>query len=321
MTSLWCLIGLMIGAATVSVLGAAFSIFGLADLFSGAVVSVMIMAGALEFSKFFIAAYLHQAWGRLKWVFKTYLFVSVVILSLITSMGIFGYLSSAYQEASSKLDTENIKLSSIKADQARFTAEIDRLNKSIDEIPVTRITKKMMARKEAEPVIADLQKKINALSAQLTDAELHIIDVKKRVGPLIYIAKAFNLDIDSVVKYLILVFVSVFDPLAICMIIAVSESLQSRQKEKERLKREAMNPTPKPMPMPTVVPAPVVTAAPVQELSYIFPENQQPIVAEPIPAPMPTPFAAPAAVAAAATPQVAEEEMIQMRFAKDKKVI
>lgn len=257
MTSLWCLSGLIVGAFSVSILGAAFSIFGLADLFTGAVLSVMVMAGALEFSKFFIAAYLHQAWGRLRWVFKSYLFISVVVLSLITSMGIFGYLSAAYQESTAKLETENIKLTSIKNEQARYTAEIERLNRSIDEIPATRITKKMQARKEAEPAIAELQAKITKLSTQLTDAELHIVDVKKRVGPLIYIAKAFNLDIDTVVKYLILVFVAVFDPLAICMIIAVSESLLSRQKAKQPQPQAVAQQVYAVSPMPV----PVATAA------------------------------------------------------------
>ena len=295
MTSLWCLTGLIVGAFAVSILGAAFSIFGLADLFTGAVVSVMIMAAALEFSKFFVAAYLHQAWHRLRFLFKTYLLVSVVVLSLITSMGIFGYLSAAYQESSSKLDTENIKLTSIKTEQARYTAEIDRLNRSIDEIPASRITKKMQARKEAEPVIAELQAKVTKLSAQLTEAELSIVDVKKRVGPLIYIAKAFNIDIDTVVKYLILVFVAVFDPLAICMIIAVSESLESRKRKKE------------------------------QELAQVIPmQPAQPLQTAPAPtlSDVPTPVVTPLPpMAETPTPPPVEHEDIHMRFAKDKKVI
>lgn len=300
MTSLWCLIGLIVGAVTVSILGAAFSIVGLADLFSGAVVPVMVMAAALEFSKFFIAAYLHQAWARLRWVFKTYLFVSVIILSLITSMGIFGYLSGAYQEASSKLDTENIKLASIKSDQARYTAEIERINKSIDEIPASRITKKMMVRKEAEPVLAELRGKINALSGQLTEAELHIVDVKKRVGPLIYVSKAFNIDIDSVVKYLILIFVTVFDPLAICMIIAISESIQSRQRAKEQALQHPQQQESQP------AYATVTNITPVHQ-----PYNE----------PAPAVAAAPTPPSSPAAPTPVEDETIHMRFAKDKKVI
>lgn len=263
MTSLWVLIGLIISTVAVSGLGAAFSVFGLADLFSGAVISVILMSASLEFAKFFIAAYLHQAWPRLRWVFKSYLFVAVVILSLITSMGIFGYLSGAYQEASSKLETENIKLASLKADQARFTAEIERINKSIDEIPVSRISKKMKARTEVEPVIAKLNEQIAKAGADITQAELHIVEVKKRVGPLIYIAKAFNIDIDTVVKYLILVFVSVFDPLAICLVIAVSESLVSRQHRTQRKPQAATEAAAGPQPTP----APVAAVTPMEPIA------------------------------------------------------
>lgn len=295
MTSIWVLIGLIIGAIGVSGLGAAFSVLGLADLFSGAVISVILMSSALEFSKFFIAAYLHQAWPRLRWVFKTYLFVAVVVLSLITSMGIFGYLSSAYQESSSKLETENIKLASLKAEHLRYSGEIDRLNKSIDEIPATRISKKMKARTEAEPVIAKLNEQIAKVAQQTTEAELHIIEVKKRVGPLIYIAKAFNIDIDTVVKYLILVFVLVFDPLAICMVIAVSESLQSRQ----RGKSAPHVPASQTSPMPVAV-SPTPTSTPKVEEAVV--SN-----AEPVTAPRP--------------PLQAEEDIIRMRFAPDKKKV
>lgn len=301
MTSLWVLIGLIIGAISVSILGAAFSVLGLADLFSGAVLSVILMSSALEFSKFFIAAYLHQGWPRLRWIFKTYLLVSVVVLSVITSMGIFGYLSGAYQEASSKLESENIKLASLQAEHLRYTGEIDRLNKSIDEIPATRISKKMRARTEAEPVIAKLNEQIAKVAQQTTEAELHIIEVKKRVGPLIYIAKAFNTDIDTIVKYLILVFVLVFDPLAICMVIAVSESFASRQR---RTVRKSSSPEA------------AVAAGPM-------PVHATPLADAPVSVPLPETTVA-ESIDTATTSEVKpqpEDDVIRMRFAPDKKKV
>src|SRR5258706_15136638 len=110
MVALWCIIGLIVAAVSVSVLGASFSIFGLSQLFSGASLAIIAMATALEFAKFVLAAYLHQTWVRQNIIFKSYLSSAVVILSVITSMGIFGFLSNAYQSASSVLDSENIKL-------------------------------------------------------------------------------------------------------------------------------------------------------------------------------------------------------------------
>lgn len=233
MIALWCVVGLIISAISVSILGAAFSVAGLAALFSGAALAVMFMAGSLELSKFVLAAYLHQRWNHLNAFFKTYLVAAVVVLSAITSLGIFGFLSDAYQSASTALTAEAIKVNSLKTQQVSARAEIDRLNKAVEEIPVTRVTKRIETRKEIEPAIANLTKQIENLQLQITQSDLHVIELNKKVGPLVYIAKVFNIEIDLVVKYLILVFVSVFDPLAICLVIATSGALQSR--------REALN--------------------------------------------------------------------------------
>ena len=86
---------LILAAVSVSVLGAAFSVSGLARLFSGAALAVTLMAASLEFSKFVVAAFLHRTWKQLNFLFRTYLLLSVIVLSVITSMGIFGFLSDA----------------------------------------------------------------------------------------------------------------------------------------------------------------------------------------------------------------------------------
>ncbi|MGE0634257.1 MAG: hypothetical protein AB7O96_17715 [Pseudobdellovibrionaceae bacterium] len=295
MISMWVLIGLIVSAISVSVLGAGFSILGLADLFSGAVMSVMAMAASLEFSKFFIAAYLHQAKDRLGLTFKVYLGVSVVVLSCITSMGIFGYLSGAYQEASSTLEAETIRQAGLMADKTRMLQEAERIQKGIDEIPVTRISRKMEARKEFEPILANLNAEIAKTTKLMTEGDLKIIEIKKRVGPLIYIAKAFNVDIDSVVKYLILILVLVFDPLAICMVIAVSESLQSRKRYKD------LGQTAAPVVPLRSSPTPLANMSPQNEALH---ESPNPL----------TPSNTP--VAETPTP---DDETIPMRFAKDDK--
>src|SRR6476661_1092727 len=131
MVATWVIVGLIVSAFSVSTLGAAFSIFGLRDLFSGAALSVILMASALELAKFTLAAYLHQRWKVLNPIFKAYLVVAVAILSVITSMGIYGHLSNAYQSASSVLEGEQIKLSALQSQLERHNNEIARLNNSI----------------------------------------------------------------------------------------------------------------------------------------------------------------------------------------------
>ena len=258
MVSLWCIIGLAIAAVSVSILGAAFSIFGLAQLFAGAVLPVALMASALEFAKFVIAAFLHQVWPRLNWLFKIYLATATVILSCITSMGIFGFLSNAYQLSSAKLEQEEIKLEALKGQQARNQLEIERINKAIDEVPASRITKKMKLREEMAPTLATLAKDSERIAQEIALSNLQILDVKQKVGPLIYISRAFKMDIDTVVKYLILVFVSVFDPLAICLVIAVSESFKQRRLYQMAQNSGAQQTSSQPLP-------PSTPAAPAEE--------------------------------------------------------
>lgn len=291
MISLWIVIGLIISTVSVATLAAIFSIVGLGALFSGAVMAVFAMAGSLEFSKFVLAAYLHQRWNDLNKVFRGYLVFAIVVLSLITSMGVFGFLSDAYQSASTSLDAENVKLQSEKNKQNSITNELMRINKSIEEIPVTRISRKMRARQEAEPLIRDLNAKYDAIEKTIAEMNLKVIEIKKKVGPLIYISRAFNADIDSVVKYLILVFVLVFDPLAICLVIATTQALESRKHKSVKFEtQQAM--------------APAIT-----EVAQPAPTVQQTQTAQVIQT-VETPTATPVAAAE-------QEELIQMNYADD----
>ncbi|MEZ0390785.1 MAG: hypothetical protein ACAH59_01120 [Pseudobdellovibrionaceae bacterium] len=244
MVSIWVIIGLIISAIAVSSLGATFSVIGLGALFSGAVLAVWAMAAALELAKFVMAAYLHQKWKSLNFFFRTYLVSAVVVLSLITSMGIFGFLSDAYQSASTVLESENIKLKSLQTQLESSKNEILRLNRAIDEIPENRISRRMKARSEAEPKITALNKQTDSINEQIEKAQLTILEVKKKVGPLIYISRSFNIEIDQVVKYLIFVLVSVFDPLAICLVIATSDSLLSRKRQSLQSQPIATSPQP-----------------------------------------------------------------------------
>jgi hypothetical protein len=284
MVALWCILGLIVSAVCVSTRGAAFSINGLSQLFSGAATAIIAMSASLELAKFVLAAYLHQSWNRLNIFFKAYLLLAIVVLSVITSMGIFGFLSNAYQSASSVLEAETVKIDARKADLARVNEEVARLNKSIDEVPANHITKKMQVRAEAEPALIVLRAKIERFNQDITQANLQIIEVKKKVGPLIYITKAFKMDIDDVVKYLIMIFVFVFDPLAICLVIATSEALETRR----RLKAQAA------MPKPFLVPQPAVAPAAQAPVASVAPQAETP----------------------ASPPSIAPEgEVVQMRFA------
>jgi len=319
MIALWIVIGLVVSTSAVSVLAAAFSVSGLADLFNGATHAVIAMSASLELAKFVLAAYVHQAWRQMHFVMKSYLVTAIVVLSVITSMGIFGFLSNAYQSTSNQLEGETIKINALKGELARINDEIARLNHSVDEIPATRITRKMKARAEVEPAIAQLKAKAEASAQRITEADLKILEVKKKVGPLIYIARAFKIDIDDVVKYLITTFVFVFDPLAICLVLATSQATESRRRAKQ------LGPLAVGAHTPVVVPVHVGAAAPppaAPSPSAPAPEvtaNANP-TAPAVQAPESAVSAgAPAPAADANDPETGE--VIQMRIVEDKDAV
>ena len=232
MVQLWVIFGLVVSAVAISALGATFSIIGIGKLFAGATLAVWVMAASMEFAKFTVAAYLHQTWKDQSRVFRFYLVGSVVTLSLITSMGIYGFLSDAYSSTSSVLEAEEVKLERLTNEQALAKGEIDRLEKTVNDIPDKRISKRLRARAETEPMIRELQGKLTRAEMEIAEIKVKIIDVKQKVGPLLYIAKAFAIDIDTIVKYFVFLLVLVFDPLAICLVIAISDAVKRRQAHK-----------------------------------------------------------------------------------------
>jgi len=221
---------LAIAAFSISIIGATFSIAGLMKLFSGAAIAVALMASALEFAKLVSAGFLYRYWGHVNRLMRNYLSMAIVVLSAITSLGIFGFLSNAYQVSSQELKVHEIKLAALNDENARALDEIKRIQKVIDEVPRSRITKKFQMQKEAEPRIRKLVLLSDSIHKEIQGMSLQILDTKTRVGPLIYVAEATGADVDTVAKWLILIFVSVFDPLAICLVFATNLAIRLREK-------------------------------------------------------------------------------------------
>jgi hypothetical protein len=221
-------------AISISFIGASFSIVGLSSLFAGAAIAVAFMAGALEFAKLVVAIFLHRYWAHLPWIMKTYLSVAVAILIGITSTGIFGYLSNAYQKSSLELRIFQVKLESLKTEQQNVQNELNKIRKFIEDIPTSRISQKFAFQRDAQPQIDQLTKRANDVILEIQRTNVDILTNQAKVGPLIYVAKAFSTDVDVVAKYLILVFVSVFDPLAICLVFATSLAAKMRAEEETK---------------------------------------------------------------------------------------
>lgn len=218
-----------LSAGIISVTGAGFSIAGLMKLFSGAPYAVMIMAGALELAKLVSASFLHRNWKQLNLIMRTYLTVAVMILMSITSMGIFGYLSYAYQNTSMELKNTMVKIEFLESEARKVQRESERLQGVIDSIPTSRVTRRMETQKEMEPEFQALQRQSIEVQMKLRNENLKKLSFQMEIGPVIFVAELFGAKTDNVATWLIILFVVVFDPLAVSLVLATTFALQQRE--------------------------------------------------------------------------------------------
>ena len=235
----------LVGLSAVIVAGCAayFSVTGLGVLFAGASTAVMVMAGSLEFAKLVAATYLKQKWDDIGGFNKWYLTAAVGILMLITSAGIFGYLSNAFQQQNlglQKIDRDiavyQTQITKNDGEIVRYTTQLtnqqnirnsqeSNLSKQIDKDKSTSRVSQMI--RSADKEITSISKRIDELTIKNNAALDSInviknnnIELEKEVGGFRFVAEAFNTSLNTVVKFFIFIIVFVFDPLAIALIIA-----------------------------------------------------------------------------------------------------
>ena len=246
----------LVGLSAIIVAGCAayFSVTGLGVLFAGASLSVMVMAGALEFAKLVAATYLKQQWDTIKGFNKWYLAISVATLMLITSAGIFGYLSNAFQQQNLELQkverdiaVYQTQITKNDAEISRYTTQLNNqqnirnsqesnLSKQIDKDKSTSRVTQMI--KTADKEITSVSKRIDELTIQnnvaldsINAIKNNNIELEKEVGGFRFVAEAFNVPLNDVVKFFILIIVLVFDPLAVALIIAFNGLIMKRKEE------------------------------------------------------------------------------------------
>jgi len=248
----------LVGFSALIIAGCAayFSVTGLGVLFSGAAVSVMVMAGALEVAKLVAATYLKQEWENIKGFNKWYLTSAVALLMLITSAGIFGYLSNAFQSQSLKLQQvdREILVYTTKIDQN--TAQITQLNTQLGQLSSTQNTildkgkvnsRLLRSIDQKDKQTAQINKKIEILQTEnaknnekINEIKTSNLDLEKEVGGFRFIAEAFGMELKNVVKFFIFLIVIVFDPLAVALIIAFNGLISDKKRKQKEILVEMM---------------------------------------------------------------------------------
>jgi len=230
-----------LSAALVAGSAAFFSVFGLSSLFAGARLSVIVMAGSLEFGKLVAASFLYRFWHDVNKILRTYMTIGVIVLVLITSAGIFGYLSNAYQGATigfEKQSTELLaledRLEQLEEDKVFLKEELD---EQVNDLPENYRTARRQLRESYNPQIQKVNQNILDIKSNISDLELSLIETGVDVGPAIYLARAFETDIDTVVKFFIFVLIFVFDPLALSLVLAFNHMIEREDRDKDSIGR------------------------------------------------------------------------------------
>jgi len=249
---------ILVGLSAIIIAGCAayFSVTGLGVLFAGASVSVMVMASSLELAKLVAATYLKQKWDEIGGFNKWYLTISVAVLMLITSAGIFGYLSNAFQAQSLQLQQvdREIAVHQTKIDQN--TTQITQLSTQITEFNTnqgkiidggkvnSRLLRSIDNRdKEIGKInnkIFDLQTQNAGETEKINEIKIKNLDLEKEVGGFRFVAEAFGVELKNVVKFFIFLIVIVFDPLAVALIIAFNGLIETKKQKQRRLLGEMM---------------------------------------------------------------------------------
>lgn len=224
-------------ALLISSVGAIFSIVGLTHLFAGAPVSVAIMAGSLEAAKLVTAGFLYRYWGHIGRLMRSYLSVAVVALSMITSLGVFGFLNHAYQKSSLGSKSQELRMAQIRGENEGLRKQIAEIEAFIASIPASRISKKFALYDESRAKVGELNRKVFENLQAIQKLEVQHLDTQAEIGPLADVAEMTGVKIDAIAKLLILLFVSVFDPLAICLVFAWGLAVRLREKYRGDEKR------------------------------------------------------------------------------------
>lgn len=253
-----------------------FSIVGLSKLFAGAAIAVMVMASTLEASKLVITSFLYQAWSTVNKTLRLYLLIAIAIIAIITSIGIYGFLSSAYSETKSKYDLTQTQTDSLATQKSYYESSVDNYKLQLTT-KTTQLTNLSNIRNSQEARASQLvtnkrSSKSADRSAKETDAAIKLINldidnlnkniitysdssekmqvkitqlglknnISSELGSLSYVARLLNVSMDSVVNVLIILLIIVFDPLAICMVLVFNSMSNPSEdnKPKEKPQKE-----------------------------------------------------------------------------------
>ena len=258
----------LLTALSVSAVAAYYSIVGLAAIFAASVIPVIVMGTVLEVGKLVAVTFLHDYWSRINFLLKTYLSLAVVVLMFITSMGIFGFLSKAHIEQTATAGDNTLKIERIDGQIAReqraikdaetVLLQLDAAVQTLLDYDRVRGKDGAIATREKQKeeraslgaIIASKEDSVDKLTSKKFELETEQNALEAEVGPIKYIAELVYSEtsrtiLEDAVRWVIIVIVAVFDPLAVCLLLAWNSihAETRRPKKKTRKNETATVPT------------------------------------------------------------------------------
>ena len=250
----------LIAALALASSAAYYSVYGISKLFSAQAIAVAIMAGTLEASKLIAATYLHRYWKKINFLFKFYLTTAVLILMFITSIGIYGFLTASYQTTANELFVMDKEIAVIEMKKSRYQEQLNGYIEEKNQLAnsITELTKGLSNNKvqwkdkETGKILTstssstrrvlksqlddfkiqrnNVSKKIESLTDSVTKLDIQVLDIQSNstitneIGPLKYVSELLHRPMNQIVNWFILIFIFVFDPLAVVLLIAANKA-------------------------------------------------------------------------------------------------
>ena len=281
-------------AFILSAVAAYYSVLGLTAIFSAAFWPVVIMGTALEVGKVITAMWLHQNWQRSTWIYKVYLLPSLLFLMLLTSMGTFGFLSRAHSDQGQvtgdaqaqllifderiKTERENIDASRRALNQLDQTVEQTIARSTAEDSVVRAANIRRAQQRERQALqrdIANAQSNIVRLNEQRAPIAAQYRKIEAEVGPIKYVAALIYGDnpdknlLERAVRWVIILIVAVFDPLAVVLILAGAKHIEWARRELKEQIPQPVQITEKSVPEPIIVPDPIMVPEPIVSTNIV----------------------------------------------------
>lgn len=258
-------------------LGTLVSVIGLSTLF-GANPIIIALAISLDIGKIVVVSLLYKYWTKLNLTMRSYALMAATFLMIITSAGAGGYLSGEFQKAIIGTQEGSLKVEVLKTEQAKLEERKKQIDAGIAAIPDRySANQKIRLINQFKDEQKTVTTRLQEIDKQLPETQIHQIGVEAKAGPILYIAKAFSISVEEAVKWVILMIIIVFDPLAVFLIIAGNFLLEQRRLKKEIAVDSSTPPTDDPAPPTSPLPPPSdqdIEQVAVKNIPSIEPEAQ-----------------------------------------------